>query len=313
MQCVLAFLVTSVFLTVLVSLALVGNVLQILLLPVNVFSPAVAYHANSYIAGFLWTLCDLYFRLNGCSVELVYRDHKDGAIVKDGQGPKAQNQTSAIVISNHRFFGDFFLIHKWAIKSKMLPYCKYFAKDSLKWVPGFGWGMWLIGFIMVKREWMRDAQRITRTFNSYISMPHLPVWIVSYVEGSRFTPRKCAKSGEYARERGLAPLKHLLLPRTRGFTAAVNAFRLSKHVQTVYDLLLIYSHPTKGFGATPTVWDFFTGKLNKYTYTVHVTRYDIKEIPEDPEEAGKWLYNVYEKNDLELDALALSLNSKKQE
>ena len=35
---------------------------------------------------------------------------------------------SALILSNHRSFSDFYPIHTLALRADMLPYCKYFAK-----------------------------------------------------------------------------------------------------------------------------------------------------------------------------------------
>ena len=45
-----------------------------------------------------------------------------------------------------------------------------------------------------------------------------------YCEGTRFTPEKYAKGLEFARKNGFAELKHHLVPRTKGFVLAMEAF-----------------------------------------------------------------------------------------
>lgn len=49
--------------------------------------------------------------------------------------------------------------------------------------------------------------------------------LVLFAEGTRFTPAKHAASVEFATKAGIAPLKHLLIPRTKGFLAAVEKLR----------------------------------------------------------------------------------------
>ena len=49
-------------------------------------------------------------------------------------GDELSSGDSAIVISNHRSFSDFYMLHSIAVRRNMLPHLKYFAKDSLKLV-----------------------------------------------------------------------------------------------------------------------------------------------------------------------------------
>ena len=49
-----------------------------------------------------------------------------------------QDGESAFIICNHRSWSDFYAIHYLAERKNMLPRCRYFAKDSLKYIPFFG-------------------------------------------------------------------------------------------------------------------------------------------------------------------------------
>lgn len=48
-----------------------------------------------------------------------------------------------------------------------------------------------------------------------------------FCEGTRFTPAKHKASIQFALKNGLKPLKHHLVPRTKGFTSIVEGFRQS--------------------------------------------------------------------------------------
>jgi 1-acyl-sn-glycerol-3-phosphate acyltransferase len=45
---------------------------------------------------------------------------------------------SAIIIANHQSYTDSLVIAGIALRYGMLPYLKFFAKESLKWVPILG-------------------------------------------------------------------------------------------------------------------------------------------------------------------------------
>lgn len=96
-----------------------------------------------------------------------------------------------------------------AQKSGMLPYQRYFCKAELQWLlPVFGISLrvWLclrrhyttdlfrqlMGMVMVKRNWLTDGRKAEEAFKS-IKDYCRPVWLVSYLEGTRVSPEKIAE------------------------------------------------------------------------------------------------------------------------
>lgn len=59
-----------------------------------------------------------------------------------------------------------------------------------------------------------------------------------FAEGTRFTKEKHAASMLVAREKGLDELKHLLLPRTRGFVGGLQ--HLKGKIPAMYDVTVAY-------------------------------------------------------------------------
>uniref|UniRef100_U9UGU9 Phospholipid/glycerol acyltransferase domain-containing protein n=1 Tax=Rhizophagus irregularis (strain DAOM 181602 / DAOM 197198 / MUCL 43194) TaxID=747089 RepID=U9UGU9_RHIID len=104
-------------------------------------------------------------------------------------GDKVPPDESAVVISNHRSFTDFYMLHSVAIRRNMLPHVKYFSKDSLKYIPFFGFGMWLMGMIFIKRNWTQDEGQLRKIFKT-IKRYAAPIWVVNFVEGTRLTQKK---------------------------------------------------------------------------------------------------------------------------
>lgn len=64
----------------------------------------------------------------------------------------------------------------------------------------------------------------------------LPLQLVLFAEGTRFTEEKHRISVEFAQQRGLPVLKHHLLPRTKGFSFLV------KHMKDVREFAVIDNH-----------------------------------------------------------------------
>lgn len=144
---------------------------------------------------------------------------------------------------------------------------------------------------MVKRNWVSD-QKLAKEAFSNIKKRKAPVWLISCrtkdsvlelfqalircfttdLEGTRFTERKRLQSQAFGRQRDLPMLEHVLLPRTKGFVAAVTELRNS-HVEYLYDFTLVYGGP-RGFQEAPSFLEILgTTRLStKYAFHVHVRR-----------------------------------------
>ena len=82
---------------------------------------------------------------------------------------------------------------------------------------------------------------------------------------------------------------HLLVPRTKGFVAAVLGLR--GYIDAVYDVTIGYE------GGVPTLWQFVEG-LPKVAH-LHVRRFPMSTLPEADEAVAAWLIARYrEKDDL---------------
>ncbi|CAG8582077.1 32585_t:CDS:2, partial [Gigaspora margarita] len=218
-------------------------------------------------------------------------------------GDKIPSNESAIVISNHQSFTDFYMLHSVAIRRNMLPHVKYFAKDSLKYIPFFGFGMWLMGMIFIKRNWARDESQLRKIFKT-IKAYAAPIWIVNFVEGTRLTSRKLLESQRFARERGLPILRNLLIPRTKGFVACVRQLR-NAHVQYVYDFTIAYRHITQGLQFSPNLLQVhaYSPLTPPWSFHVHIKRYAIEDLPGDEESLSEWVKQIFVEKDALLEEM----------
>ena len=168
---------------------------------------------------------------------------------------------------------------------------KWFVKDVLKYVPGVGWGMLFLDCPFIKRDWTADKDYIHNVFRNILDYD-VPIWLMTFAEGTRVRPEKISRSREYAEKQGRTPLEHVLIPRTKGFVASVQALR--GHVDAVYDLTIGY------VGGVPTLWQWTKGYVRK----VHldVRRYAINELPENEEALSDWLIKRFEEKDRLLDS-----------
>ncbi|CAH1764860.1 6594_t:CDS:10 [Entrophospora sp. SA101] len=270
------------------SLAIGINVVQLLSMLIIPFSKRLVWKINSRSAHSMWWVMQWIFE----------RQHK-GKITFSGD--KIPSNESAVVISNHRSFTDFYMLHSVAIRKNMLPHVKYFAKDSLKYIPFFGYGMWLMGMIFIKRNWTQDQSQLRKIFKR-IKEYAAPIWIVNFVEGTRMTQKKLLDGQAFAKEKGIPILRHLLVPRTKGFVACIRQLR-NTHVKYVYGLSfppnLIQVH---AYSKISPPWSFH----------IHMKRYAIEDLPNDDEQLKEWVSKIFVEKDNLLEDMKMNwTNSEK--
>ena len=135
---------------------LVADIALSALLPVSVFFPDLCYNASSHIAASVWR-----------GIQLIFTRVNRASITVSGIEKLPSNE-SAIVVSNHVQWTDFYLIQELAIRAGMLGRCRWFAKKELKWVPFLGWGLWAMNMPLVSRKWTSDQREIDRVFRGVL-------------------------------------------------------------------------------------------------------------------------------------------------
>ncbi|XP_075053647.1 1-acyl-sn-glycerol-3-phosphate acyltransferase gamma [Mixophyes fleayi] len=192
-----------------------------------------------------------------------------------------------IIILNHNFEIDFLCGWTMCERFGVLGSSKVLAKKELLMVPLIGWTWYFLEIVFCKRKWEEDRDTVLQGLHSLRDYPEY-MWFLLYCEGTRFTETKHKISMEVADKKGLARLKHHLLPRTRGFTTAVQCLRGT--VSAVYDVTLNF----RG-NKNPSLLGILYGK--KYEADMCVRRFPLEEIPEDEKEAANWLHKLYQEKD----------------
>ncbi|OFZ18623.1 MAG: hypothetical protein A2X94_01655 [Bdellovibrionales bacterium GWB1_55_8] len=281
--------VIGLSLAALLGLLLVAlNALQVLSLLLHPLWPYATRRFNREIANTWWGLCVL-LGTRVLGYEVLITENASGDASTDAV-PDGEN---ALVFANHQEMPDIFVLMVYARSKKRLGDLKFFVKDPLKYVPGIGWGMWMLDCVFLKRSWADDEQRIRATFHKFTSM-RIPFWLTFFPEGTRIRPAKLASSQKYARQKGLPILEHVLTPRTKGFTAAMKGLRSQAHA--VYDLTIVYE------GEVPSLLHVLTGKARRAS--LHVERFPIAALPESEPELARWLTERFIKKDHLLDELS---------
>lgn len=273
----LGFVKGSIVSAFLFSTLIIFNGLQTLSLVIKLFSQTAFRRANRWMARIWWSWCALV-------AEKVYR------ITFVMSGDNVPVEENVIVILNHQDMADITVMFTFARSKKRVGDLKWFVKDVLKYVPGVGWGMLFLDCLFVKRNWTDDRDYIHKVFEKILAY-RVPLWLMIFAEGTRIRPSKITGSRQFAEERGIKPLEHVLFPRTKGFVATVQA--LNAHLDAVYDVTIGYEQ------GVPTLWQWTKGYVKRVN--VHVRRYGIEKMPETGEDLSAWLVTRYQEKDRLLD------------
>lgn len=253
---------------------LLTNLVQMLSVVTFPISKKLFRSINRFCANTWWGLCVFWAeKLHGTKVKVT--------------GDNVPNKENAILIINHQTMTDIPVLLNFALTKQRLGDLKWFVKKSLQKVPGIGWGLNFLDALFIKRNWMNDQALIEETFRTLITY-NVPMWIISFVEGTRAHPHKILKSQEYALKSGLKPLKYVLTPRTKGFIGTVLGLR--QHATVIYDITIGYeeSHP-------PSLWQWISGEVRQAH--LHIRRFEISKLPIDEKGLSDWLIKVFQEKD----------------
>ena len=255
------------------------NGLQMLSLIVYPFSQNIFRAINISFASMVWSsMVFLMEKVNGIHISVV--------------GDKIPKGENAVVDINHQNVSDIPLMMKVALPTGRLGNLKFFAKDVVKYIPGPGWGCAFIDTIFVKRNWLSDKRTVDQTFQKFKDRK-IPFWIVTFLEGTRLTPEKLARSQNFMRRRNMTVTKYVMAPKTKGFIASVSSLR--KQLDAVYNLTIHYPD------GVPTLWDLLNGSLRRVS--IHVKRTPIEELPHEVSELENWVFDRYIEKDMLLSKL----------
>lgn len=165
----------------------------------------------------------------------------------DGLDPNAHY----LVIANHVSWIDIFAVLR-AFHGKT-AFIRFFLKQVLIWFPIAGQACWALEFPFMRRyspEYLkqhpekrgRDLETTRRFCQRY---RRIPVAILNFVEGTRFTKEK--------EEDQQSPYRFLLRPRVGGISFVLAS--LGDQLDKLIDVTLVY--PRRGV----TMWDFVTNKV----------------------------------------------------
>ena len=200
-----------------------------------------------------------------------------------------------LAISNHISWLDVFAVLR-AFEGRA-PFLRFFLKRSLAWMPIVGVAAWILGFPFMRRyspEYLaahpekrgRDLETTRKACRRY---RHIPVTILNFVEGTRFTPQKHAEQAP--------PYRHLLRPRVGGIAFVLAS--LAEQLDAMYDVTIVY--PTRDVS----IWKFVSNRLP--SIRVHVREVaiprdilasgDVTEPGPAREALKEWIDGIWREKD----------------
>lgn len=167
-----------------------------------------------------------------------------------------------LLVANHQSMVDIVVLQ--SIFHRKIPLLKFFLKKELIWVPFLGIDWWTLDFPFMKRTGSARKDMETAR-NACDKFRLLPVTIMNFLEGTRFTTAK--------RENENSPFAHLLKPKPGGM--AVVLCTLGQRLRSILDVTIVYPE------GIPGLWTFLCS--NSMEITVRV-----KQIPVTPELLGDY-------------------------
>ena len=169
---------------------------------------------------------------------------------------------SYLVLCNHQSWVDIPVLQK--VFNRRIPFLRFFLKSQLIWVPLLGPAWWALDFPFMKRysketlarhpELQGKDRKATR--KACEKFRHLPVSVMNFVEGTRFTPAKHAVQS--------SPYRHLLRSRAGGVAFVLDAMGDALHA--ILDVTIVYP------GGAGTMLDLVAGRVRDI-------RVHVRELP----------------------------------
>jgi 1-acyl-sn-glycerol-3-phosphate acyltransferase len=215
--------------------------------------------ARYWLAG----LVELWTGINNRVLDLFRATHWDIQIPQN-----LDYQGCYLVSCNHQSWVDILALQRSF--NRRLPLLRFFLKKELIWVPFMGLAWWSLDFPFMRR-YSKDQVRkkpslagkdLENARKACEKFRHIPVAMMSFPEGTRFSEEKRNASG--------SPYQRLLKPRIGGIGQVLYA--LADQLDGLVDVTIVY--PNQSHAKPPTFWQLVSGQIGRI-----VVRAELKEIP----------------------------------
>ncbi|TAL33282.1 MAG: acyltransferase [Spirochaetes bacterium] len=198
-----------------------------------------------------------------------------------------------LVIANHQTWSDIVVLQK--VFNRKIPFLKFFLKKELIWVPLLGVAWWALDFPFMKRYSAAFLKKFPHLRGKDIEITRkacrkfekIPVSVMNFVEGTRFTAKK--HIGQKS------PFKHLLRPKAGGVGFVLTT--MGEQLRSILNVTIVYP------GGDTRFWSFLSGRVREVRVLVEkipITAELLGDYIEDKEYQARfqeWLNTVWIRKD----------------
>jgi len=204
-----------------------------------------------------------------------------------------------LLLSNHQSWVDILVLQK--MFRDRIPMLKFFLKKELIWVPILGIAWWALDFPFMRRYSSKFLEKnphlkgkdLESTKKACEKFRTIPVSVVNFVEGTRFTPAK--------HHRQASQYTHLLKPKAGGVAFVLSA--MGDCMQKIINVTIVYPD------GADTFWGFISGRVRRIIVDVEVLpitqeiQGDYFNDPVFRERFCNWINLLWKEKDMKIDRL----------
>ncbi|MBX3688266.1 acyltransferase [Dokdonella sp.] len=205
-----------------------------------------------------------------------------------------------LVLANHQSWVDILTLQK--AFNRRIPLLRFFLKRQLFWVPLLGLAWWALDFPFMGRYTPKQIARnpelagrdIEATRRACEKFREIPISIMNFVEGTRFTPAK--------HDAQHSPYRRLLKPKSGGVAFVLDA--MGPGLQAVLDITIAYPD------GVPSLADLLQGRVTEVRLQVrrhplpaHLQGGSYQNDREFRVRFQKWMNGLWEQKDADLAGL----------
>jgi len=223
-------------------------------------------------------------------------------------GEALRRDTSYLLVCNHQSWVDIPAL--LVALNRKTPFFRFFVKRELVWLPLLGLAFWALDYPLMRRHTrtylekhpekrgddLRSTRRACERFRD------IPVTIVNYLEGTRFTPAKQAQQS--------SPYRYLLRPKTGGVAFVLAA--LGGQLDALLDVTVVY--PGRRI---PGFWQLLSGQLPRVIVDIRshaldpsLWQGDYQNDPEFRQHLQDWVSRLWAEKDARIARLRAELEER---
>ena len=203
-----------------------------------------------------------------------------------------------LVVCNHQSWVDI-LVLQYCL-NRRAPFMRFMLKQQLIWVPVIGFAWWALDFPFLRRygraELLKNPQLREKDLQNAAraceKLKHVPVAMMSFPEGTRFTPAKHDAQN--------SPYRHLLRPRYGGLGQVLYSF--GDALRSTIDVTIFYP------SGVPTFWQLVSGQVKNVSFHARICPIDTTLLGVDFREdrvakaqLKSWIDGLWQDKDQALD------------